>query len=76
MIEKLLTAVAAAGAAAVVLGASAPMAAAVGDRHVSTSNGNGSVQSYGNTSAGDVTSTDASGTEFVGQALGVLHGAR
>ncbi|MEE1751294.1 rodlin, partial [Streptomyces sp. SP18CS02] len=46
MIKKVL---AAAGVAAAVLGASAPMASAVGDRDVDTQNGNFSTQAYGNT---------------------------
>ncbi|WP_031077457.1 rodlin, partial [Streptomyces sp. NRRL S-118] len=41
-----------AGVAAVVLGASAPMASAVGDRGVDTQNGNFATQSYGNTYTG------------------------
>ncbi|MFC8919909.1 RdlA protein [Streptomyces sp. WAC05374] len=49
MIKKVL---ATAGVAAAVLGASAPMAAAVGDRGVDTQNGNFSTQSYGNTKTG------------------------
>ncbi|MFC8916852.1 hypothetical protein ACGF5F_14960 [Streptomyces sp. NPDC047821] len=48
MIKKVL---AAAGLAAAVLGASAPLAAAAGDREVHTQNGNFSTQSYGNTGA-------------------------
>ncbi|OII66523.1 MULTISPECIES: hypothetical protein [unclassified Streptomyces] len=46
MIKKAL---ATAGLAAAVLGASAPLATAVGDDRVSTQNGNFSTQSYGNT---------------------------
>ncbi|ORT55577.1 hypothetical protein [Streptomyces sp. CB03238] len=46
MIKKVL---ATAGVAAAVLGASAPVASAVGDRGVHTQNGNFSTQSYGNT---------------------------
>ncbi|MFF9869256.1 rodlin [Streptomyces sp. NPDC013953] len=49
MIKKVL---ATAGVAAVVLGASAPMASAVGDRGVDTQNGNFATQSYGNTYTG------------------------
>ncbi|MET9429756.1 rodlin [Streptomyces sp. NPDC003036] len=49
MIKKVL---ATAGMAAVVLGASAPMAAAVGDHGVDTQNGNFSKQVYGNTVTG------------------------
>lgn len=46
MIKQVL---AAAGVAAAVLGASSPVASAVGDREVHTQNGNFSTQSYGNT---------------------------
>ncbi|MFJ8645631.1 rodlin [Streptomyces sp. NPDC093546] len=49
MIKKVL---ATAGVAAAVLGASAPMAAAVGDHGVDTQNGNFATQSYGNTYTG------------------------
>ncbi|GAA2497958.1 rodlin [Streptomyces gobitricini] len=49
MIKKVL---ATAGVAAAVLGVSAPMAAAVGDRGVDTQNGNFATQSYGNTVTG------------------------
>jgi hypothetical protein len=49
MIKKVL---ATAGVAAAVLGASAPMASAVGDRGVDTQNGNFATQSYGNTYTG------------------------
>ncbi|RST12049.1 RdlA protein [Streptomyces sp. WAC05374] len=49
MIKKVL---ATAGVAAAVLGASAPMAAAVGDRGIDTQNGNFSRQIYGNTVTG------------------------
>ncbi|MET9803356.1 rodlin [Streptomyces sp. NPDC006368] len=49
MIKKVL---ATAGMAAVVLGASAPMAAAVGDHGVDTVNGNAASQTYGNTVTG------------------------
>ncbi|CAL9300969.1 MULTISPECIES: rodlin [unclassified Streptomyces] len=49
MIKKVL---AGAGIAAAVLGAGAPMAAAVGDHNVETQNGNFSKQAYGNTVTG------------------------
>ncbi|CAL9488252.1 rodlin [Streptomyces thermolilacinus] len=49
MIKKAL---ATAGVAAAVLGAGAPMAAAVGDHGVETQNGNFATQSYGNTYTG------------------------
>ncbi|MFF8288807.1 rodlin [Streptomyces sp. NPDC016309] len=49
MIKKAL---ATAGVAAAVLGVSAPMAAAVGDRGIDTQNGNFATQSYGNTVTG------------------------
>ncbi|WP_336317814.1 rodlin [Streptomyces lavendofoliae] len=49
MIKKVL---ATAGVAAAVLGATAPMAAAVGDRGIDTQNGNFATQSYGNTTTG------------------------
>jgi hypothetical protein len=49
MIKKVL---ATAGVAAAVLGASAPVAAAVGDRGIDTQNGNFATQSYGNTTTG------------------------
>ncbi|GAA2437087.1 rodlin [Streptomyces lavendulocolor] len=49
MIKKVL---ATAGVAAAVLGASAPVAAAVGDRGIDTQNGNFAAQSYGNTTTG------------------------
>jgi hypothetical protein len=49
MIKKVL---ATAGVAAAVLGASAPMAAAVGDRGIDTQNGNFATQAYGNTTTG------------------------
>ncbi|QGV76946.1 rodlin [Streptomyces ficellus] len=49
MIKKVLATV---GVAAAVLGASAPMAAAVGDRGIDTQNGNFATQSYGNTTTG------------------------
>ncbi|MFJ8588598.1 rodlin [Streptomyces sp. NPDC093595] len=49
MIKKVL---ATAGVAAAVLGVTAPMASAVGDRGVDTQNGNFSKQVYGNTSTG------------------------
>ncbi|MGI5478976.1 rodlin [Streptomyces lavendofoliae] len=49
MIKKVL---ATAGVAAAVLGAAAPMAAAVGDRGIDTQNGNFATQSYGNTTTG------------------------
>ncbi|MET9803357.1 rodlin [Streptomyces sp. NPDC006368] len=49
MIKKVL---ATAGVAAAVLGASAPMAAAVGDHGVDTMNGNAASQTYGNTVTG------------------------
>ncbi|MER7111108.1 rodlin [Streptomyces sp. NPDC000229] len=49
MFKKVL---ATAGVAAAVLGASAPMAAAVGDRGIDTQNGNFSKQIYGNTKTG------------------------
>ncbi|WP_228979571.1 rodlin [Streptomyces sp. DH12] len=49
MIKKVL---AGAGVAAAVLGAGAPMAAAVGDHGVDTQNGNFSKQTYGNTVTG------------------------
>ncbi|MEU9983286.1 rodlin [Streptomyces sp. NPDC050856] len=56
MIKKVL---ATAGVAAAVLGASAPMAAAVGDRGVDTQNGNFSGQAYGNTVTGGYMSPQA-----------------
>ncbi|MEE1751096.1 rodlin, partial [Streptomyces sp. SP18CS02] len=49
MIKKVL---ATAGVAAAVLGVSAPMASAVGDRGVDTQNGNFATQAYGNTVTG------------------------
>ncbi|MFF9869255.1 rodlin [Streptomyces sp. NPDC013953] len=49
MIKKVL---ATAGVAAAVLGVTAPMASAVGDRGVDTQNGNFSKQVYGNTVTG------------------------
>ncbi|MGA5098630.1 rodlin [Streptomyces lavendulocolor] len=49
MIKKVL---ATAGVAAAVLGASAPVAAAVGDHGIDTQNGNFATQSYGNTTTG------------------------
>ncbi|MCS0638992.1 rodlin [Streptomyces sp. LP05-1] len=49
MIKKVL---ATAGVAAAVLGVTAPMASAVGDRGVDTQNGNFASQSYGNTVTG------------------------
>jgi hypothetical protein len=49
MIKKVL---ATAGVTAAVLGASAPVAAAVGDRGIDTQNGNFSEQVYGNTKTG------------------------
>ncbi|GGU48568.1 rodlin [Streptomyces lavendofoliae] len=49
MIKKVL---ATAGIAAAVVGAAAPMAAAVGDRGIDTQNGNFATQSYGNTTTG------------------------
>ncbi|MCK8677760.1 MULTISPECIES: hypothetical protein [Streptomyces] len=48
MLKRVL---AAAGLAAAVVGAAAPVAAAVGDGEVRTQNGNFSTQSYGNTGA-------------------------
>ncbi|MET9802793.1 hypothetical protein [Streptomyces sp. NPDC006368] len=50
MIKQVL---ATAGLAAVVLGAAASQASAVGDHGVQTMNGNNSVQSYGNTGPDD-----------------------
>ncbi|MFF8830949.1 hypothetical protein [Streptomyces sp. NPDC015131] len=70
MIKKVL---ATAGVAAAVLGVSAPLASANGDREVHTQNGNFSTQSYGNTGSPE---PQGAGRALTGDDLRPLDGLR